>query len=293
MRLCSIRGVELRGGPLLLLAVVVCCVLGRLDALLQAVLALSLHEAAHVVVAAAFEQRIYALELQPFGCVARMRERALSPHAALCIAVAGPVVSFITAGAVYAAASLLPRTSFRLDVFLRFNMTLALMNLLPVLPLDGGRVARALLVRHMPDERVQKLMGGAGVACGALMLLAAGVLLRFEIVNLTLFMMGVFLLAAAIQELRRAPENRLGAILKRGGAMEDGEAVPVREFAVRPGMRAREALRLLQANCFHVLRVVGRDNRMLGEVDEGQLVLAIAQRGFTVTVGEILSFDRA
>ena len=62
---------------------------------------------------------------------------------------------------------------------------------------------------------------------------------------------------------------------------------------VRPGMRAREALRLLQANCFHVLRVVGRDNRMLGEVDEGQLVLAIAKKGLTVTVGEILSFDRA
>ncbi len=290
MRLCTIRGVEIRGGPLLLLALTVCCVLGRLEAMLQAILALALHEAAHVIVAAAFEQKIAAVELQPFGCVARMRNAELSPHAELCIAVAGPVVSFIAAGAAAAAAGMLPRTAFRMDAFLSFNATLALVNLLPALPLDGGRIVNALLKEHIGSTRAQKLMGGAGVVCGALMLLAGGVLLYFDTMNLTLWMMGLFLLVSAIGELRRTPDNRLGGVLRRGETMDRGEAMRVTELAVRPAMRAREALRLLQTNRFHVLRVIDPgSNRTIGEVDEAQLVMAIAREGLSVTVGDILS----
>jgi hypothetical protein len=92
MKLCTIRGVEIRGGILLLAAVIIGCVLGRLNEMLQAMAALTLHEMAHVIVAAVFEQRIYAIELQPFGCVARMSDKTLTPHAELCIAVADPVI---------------------------------------------------------------------------------------------------------------------------------------------------------------------------------------------------------
>lgn len=292
MKLCTIRGVEIRGGILLLAAVIIGCVLGRLNEMLQAMAALTLHEMAHVIVAAVFEQRIYAIELQPFGCVARMSDKTLTPHAELCIAVAGPVVNFVIAGAVTLAAGILPKTAFRLDPFLSFNMTLALVNLLPALPLDGGRVLKALLSERMGALRAQKTMAVSGIVCGALLLLAAGLLICLGMTQLTLVMMGLFVLVAAIGELRRLPESRLGAVFRRGDALDDGDAVPIREFAVRPAMRAREALRLLQANRFHVLRVIDYDNHTLGEVDEGQLVLAITRKGMLVTVGEILLFDR-
>ena len=114
MKLCTIRGVEIRGGILLLAAVIIGCVLGRLNEMLQAMAALTLHEMAHVIVAAVFEQRIYAIELQPFGCVARMSDKTLTPHAELCIAAAGPVISFVAAGAVAAAAAMLPSTALLL-----------------------------------------------------------------------------------------------------------------------------------------------------------------------------------
>lgn len=135
-------------------------------------------------------------------------------------------------------------------------------------------------------------MAVSGIVCGALLLLAAGLLIYLGMTQLTLVMMGLFVLVAAIGELRRLPESRLGAVFRRGDALDDGDAVPIREFAVRPAMRAREALRLLQANRFHVLRVIDYDNQTLGEVDEGQLVLAITRKGMLVTVGEILLFDR-
>ena len=278
--------------PLLLVAIAACCVLGRLEAMLQAMLALALHEAAHAVAAASFEQRIDSIELQPFGCVARMRAERLTPHAELFIAIAGPAASLVIAGAVSAAAGMLPKTAFRLDAFLRFNLTLALVNLLPALPLDGGRAVRALLIPRIGETRAQRITAWSGVCLAALMLAAVAALAAFEIANLSLLLMGVFLMIASILELKRMPGSRVEEVLKRGSALDAGGAIPVSQFAVRPGMRAKEALRLMQYNRFHVLRVVDAHNRTLGELDEAQIVCGTARGGTAVTLGEILSFDQ-
>ncbi len=67
----------------------------------------------------------------------------------------------------------------------------------------------------------------------------------------------------------------------------------VREIAAHESMAAEEAVRILSANRYNVLRVLDASMRTLGEIDEGRLLVGIARFGAGVSVGEILAFDRS
>lgn len=292
MRLFSVGGTEFRVNPATLLIVAGAFVLGRANDFLFALAALLLHECAHAVMAQAFGCKIESVELLPFGGMARIRHANLSPYAEFCIAAAGPIVSFILGGLTAAGAYFLPGTALPLRAFLSFNLTLAAVNLLPALPLDGGRMLRCLLEQRAGVSRATKLCCLFGVLFGA-GFLALGVYASAKGAhNVTLFVMGFFLLLTAILELCRAPGKQLSAFLKMNGAIRRGQAVPVHSVAARASMPASEAMRILRANRFNVLRVVDASMRTLGELDEAILINGIARHGAGVSVGELLPFDR-
>lgn len=289
---CRIRGAEIRIHPLLIVVAAGACVLGRLDELLQAFVALSLHEACHAITARAFGCRIQSIDVMPFGGVARLDRREMTLQAEWSIAIAGPVSSFIIAGLIALFCNASPYTAARLEPFLRFNLMLGVINLLPALPLDGGRVAKCLLQERAGLSLSVRITAWSGVAIGALMLIGFAVAVLYRVYNLTLPVMGVFLLIAAVRELRGLPEQRLYALGRRGEELMRGDGVRVQMFAAHASMRASEALSLLRENRFNVLRVVDDEMHTLGELDETALLCGMARHGSRASVGTLLRFDR-
>ena len=292
MRVGVVGRTELRIHPLVVVVVMAAWVLGRMNALLRASLALTLHELSHAVVAYVFACPVLSLELMPFGGVARLSRQTLSPQAELCIAAAGPVTSLLVAGLTAMCGYLFPETARRLAAFLTFNLTLAALNLLPALPLDGGRMLRALLQRRLGYGPATGLAAWLGVAAGLAMLALSVWCATNQVYNLTLPTMGVFLLLSAAAELRQLPEGRMNASLRRYDGVHAGETYAVYQVAAHASMDAREALRVLRHNRYNVLRVVDGSLRTIGELDEGTLMQAIAQGRGGDTLGELLSFDR-
>ena len=157
MKLFQIGHTQVRVHPGLFVVLLAAVVLGMLGRLLQAMLALSLHETFHAIVAHSMGYRVDAVEFLPFGGVARLEGRPLSPNAEFWIAAAGPLCSFVVAGAIAIAISLYPVTRYALQYFLNINLALALFNLLPALPLDGGSMLRAILL-HVLRPRTATLI---------------------------------------------------------------------------------------------------------------------------------------
>lgn len=273
--------------PLLLVVLAGACVLGRLYALLQAILALLMHEAAHAAAAIAFGCRLRSVEFYPFGGVMRLGGRHISADAEWCIAAAGPVMSFIAAGVAALACYVSPRAGARVEPFLTFNLTLAAVNLLPALPLDGGRIVRFALAKKLNPSFAQRLTAWTGVALGAVMLVLSGVAAHYGIYNLTLPVMGVFLLLASAYELRTVPEKQLAALWQKEDAIQNG-GMEVHMIAANASMRGEEALRLMRGNRYNCIRVVDEHMRLLGELDEAALLIGMVQRGSGAPIGEIL-----
>jgi Zn-dependent protease len=109
------------------------------------------HELSHALVAKMEGIEIVEIVLHPFGGLARLRREPDSPRAEFRIAVAGPASSFIFALVAFAVCSI-SFFVFHLELVWAIfaitaagNLMLAIFNLLPGYPLDGGRVLRAFL----------------------------------------------------------------------------------------------------------------------------------------------------
>ena len=104
------------------------------------------HELGHVFLALRNSVPVKAITLFIFGGVAQITEEPRSPGAEFRIAIAGPLVSFGLAG-LFGSLALLADTIPYLGAvgswLLRVNLILALFNMIPGFPLDGGRVLRA------------------------------------------------------------------------------------------------------------------------------------------------------
>ena len=107
------------------------------------------HELAHAFVAIRSGMKIPAITLFVFGGMAHLAEEARTPKTEFRIAVVGPITSFLLAGIFWllrvASGGVLEGLSVAVLEYLAWiNLALAIFNLIPGFPLDGGRIFRAL-----------------------------------------------------------------------------------------------------------------------------------------------------
>jgi Zn-dependent protease len=107
-----------------------------------------LHELGHALMARHLGVGVAGIELHFFGGAAKMTQQPKSAGDEIAIAAAGPAVSFALGGVGFMLASLTGAWLFQL--FAWANTIIGIFNLVPALPMDGGRIFRALLTRRMP-----------------------------------------------------------------------------------------------------------------------------------------------
>ena len=176
-------------------------------ALIGLFMSIVLHELAHSIVARRFGLPIEGITLFIFGGVAQMEQEPAEPKAEFYMAIAGPIASLVLAGLFFGLSSLIasfggPQPVYGIARYLGLlNGVLALFNLVPAFPLDGGRVLRALLWWRTGDFRRATLWAvRAGDAFGiALMVLGVLALLGGGLImGLWWFLLGMFLRGAAM-----------------------------------------------------------------------------------------------
>lgn len=138
------------------------------------------HELSHALMARAEGIEIEEIVLHPFGGLARLRTEPQTPRAELRIAAAGPAASFLFAMLAFGGTQIAALGGYAATFVVFFliaagNLLLALFNLLPGYPLDGGRVLRAILWRKSGNMNEATRMAGI---CG---MLIAGMLILFGI----------------------------------------------------------------------------------------------------------------
>nr|MDQ3368984.1 site-2 protease family protein [Myxococcota bacterium] len=141
--------IELKLSFLLLLAIVFVA-FGGLAGVFVICLAFSsvlLHELGHAVVARRLGVEVAGIELGFLGGAAKMVNLPRTANSELLIAAAGPAVSLMLGGASLGIGALVGSELISLVGWI--NLVIAGFNLIPALPMDGGRILRALLSKRM------------------------------------------------------------------------------------------------------------------------------------------------
>lgn len=287
IRLGYIGNTGIECSPLLLALVLWMVLTDNVPACLTALLALSLHEAAHGIMARGLGCRVERIQLQPFGFVARL-ERA-GGWDGLAIAAAGPLFSLLMAMGCGAAQGLngLPF----LAAFGQANLSIALINLLPALPLDGGRMLRCLLQPHLSPRACVRLCAGLGLLAGAALLLLGAALLARGGDNATMAIFGLFLLLAAGREFRGEKGARVDAMLRRRRAVQRGESLRIAHIGLHGSMPIAAALRRTQGGAYTVIHVLDDDMRDIGQTEEATLLRLSGELGGDAPIVRALRID--
>ena len=163
------------------------------------------HELSHSVVAIHYKIPVVSITLFVFGGVARISREPSRPVQEFNIAIAGPLASFFLAGVFYGLARIFPYSEM-LGALVNWlgwiNLQLALFNLVPGFPLDGGRVFRSIVWGITKNfSRATRVAGTSGkLIAYALILFGVGYGLAGKgqwISGLWLAFIGWFLLTAA------------------------------------------------------------------------------------------------
>src|ERR1051326_492356 len=171
------------------------------------------HELSHALMGRTEGIEIEEIVLHPFGGLARLKSQPQNPKAEFRIAVAGPAASFIFSIIAFAGMMLTATLRFNFGTAFFFfvgagNLLLAVFNLFPGYPLDGGRVLRAIIWKRSGNIREATRIAGF---CGQLMslvLIAFGIYMalaptfRAYFMGLWSVLVGVFLLGAATSVVR-------------------------------------------------------------------------------------------
>jgi Zn-dependent protease len=114
-----------------------------------------IHELSHSLIARRKGTEVKSITLFIFGGVAQISNEPKDPNSELLIAIAGPIASLILAGLFFLIAYLSPEeiSSAIFSYLFLVNVVLAVFNLIPAFPLDGGRILRALVWKWKKDYR--------------------------------------------------------------------------------------------------------------------------------------------
>lgn len=236
-----------------------------------------LHEGAHATVAALFGLPPREIELTPLGAMMRLEDdEALSPWRRLLMLAAGPAMTLglCSLALTLTRAGRIPWVWGRM-LFLN-NLAMLLMNLLPALPLDGGRMTALVLSSFVRRETVGTAMRAVGTALGvALVTLNLRLCWSTGGWNLSLTFAGCFLIySAAVSTTGRAMAE-LRALADRKIRLEHRGALPCRWVAVTDETTLRRAVGRLHPRyptLFCVLRAGTADCR--GLLTEQALIAA-------------------
>ena len=140
--------------PLLWMMVGVAIMTARFMEVLTLFVIIFIHEMGHGIMAHFFSWRVKRIAILPFGGVAEVDEHGNRPlKEELLVTIAGPLQHVWMAALVYflMKSGLLSQDYY--DLFMNFNMMVFLFNLLPIWPLDGGKLVHLLVSSYMPFLR--------------------------------------------------------------------------------------------------------------------------------------------
>ena len=249
-----------------------------------------LHELGHALTAKRFGIKTEDITMYPIGGVARLERIPEKPKQELLVTIAGPLVNvfifLLLIPFIYgvdlmapldAESSIITPENFILNLAI-LNLWLALFNLIPAFPMDGGRILRSLLAMRINRLKATTIAANIGK------LLSLGFIIAGFFYNPFLIFIGVFIILGAHSELEMVRNKELASGLTATDAMMSKWS----EVESSQPLSAAVSL-LLESESKSFL--VTENGTYVGTLNRDGIIKALRDKGEQISIAEVCNRD--
>ncbi len=235
------------------------------------------HEYAHAYAAEKLGYKLHKIVLMPYGAVLDGDLRSLTVKDEIAVAMAGPICNLATAVFFAAVWWFAPTMYAFTDTACFVSLSIALVNLLPAYPLDGGRVLRCLLTRaymkstlkeEKAEQKAQRFCRMLSLSLSACLFALFVAFLCAGKTQIYLFTFSLFLLFGTLGNKEKdAVYAKINFTLNR----DFRKGIEIKRVAVLNTCSVKDALRFIGKNHYLTLEVYDEKETLLFTVSQNQL----------------------
>lgn len=234
-----------------------------------------IHELGHVAAAQHYGWKVTEIQLLPFGGVAIIDEQgSVTASEEIVVALAGPLQNALMISFALLMKSTALWDDGWVDYFVQANMGIALFNLLPILPLDGGRVLQAILSYRISYYYTLKLTIWMSLFMSGVLL--SGSLYHYPVagLNLNILVIAIFLLATNWYSYRNLNYKFIRFLIGRSSRADHilahgGLAQPI---VVLGELSVAHITKMFRREKYHLIYVLNKNGTIQAVVPEHRLI---------------------
>lgn len=266
-----------------ILMLLICFVLGYGQEIVLGFLAVFIHELIHTIIAAMLGYTIEYIEIFPFGGVARIKETiALEPRDEILIAIGGPIINLIIA---YIG------VNYKIiinEFFIYTNLGIGVFNLIPILPLDGGRIVRAYLALIYGVKKATKIISVISKGVIGIMIFTGIYLSKIDINNVYMIVVALFLYIAVNKEIHMSRFMFIKEFAYKRKNIREKRIVPIKNVIVRSDVNIKVIIESFLVGKYHIIMVVDEKYNVIGNLTESEILDGAIKYGINVSLEKLL-----
>ncbi len=262
--------------PLFIIVGVLMAFLGQGFMFCAYTLCVLIHELGHMLIARKLGYFCARIKLMPFGAVFEAESDEFCPKDEILIAVTGPLVNLVVALIIVCLWWVYPNCYYITCDFAIANLVCGVFNLVPIFPLDGGRVVLALISKNFDRKLSVKIVKIITIIFAVVMFVVFCISLVVY-PNFSIGVMSVTLLFSAFSEDKNTAYKKLISLSIKRKKLNHG--LQVKEICVSMNLTLQTVFKKLSFNHYNFIYILDDNFKILGKISESDLNQMIERFG--------------
>lgn len=236
------------------------------------------HESVHYLAAVYFGFSGFDVEILPIGAVLKLRELdEASPKEDIIISLSAPIMNLALAMVIY-----IIYRNFRYDILYPLfsgNLALGAFNLIPAFPLDGGRVLRSILSQKTIFRRANEITIRVSFFSGSILILYSFISFISGHMNLTVLIIGGFIIVSAYKERERVAYIIMGDIIRKRSKFINRGFIENKSISVYYKNDLITILSIVDKNKYNIFTVLDDEMKVMDLIYEDEIIEALKYHG--------------
>jgi len=246
-----------------------------------------IHELSHLLCAIFMGVDIKSIVILPFGMTLRLSSDLIRyPKKEIMIALSGPLSNVVMiAVAQFFCKSYGENLNFWL--FLIVNWSVLILNLIPVPPLDGGRILRAILIKSSGLIKSAKVVQKLSRVFVSVIFVLGILILVITRGNPSLCIIGAFLTFSLIEEKHSSDILIMNELINEKEKFKNHSLIPTSTLTIGYRTPAYKVIKKLNLSTFYIVYIVDDSLKIIKTATESDFIRAVKNKGYQVLSYEV------